>query len=200
MTADQPAGSALAVLEMAINRLLALDPETLDRLAALDGRVIAIEPAGPGPTLTVLPRRHGVQLLYPPPDAVDARIRGRLADLLQAQADGGTGGLDIEGDKQLASAFAAALREASVDWAELLAPWLGDVLAERGTQAVQSTAQALRAGAQSLLQSGAEFLQYEQPVLVSASEWKSFREQVRELTEAIGVLERRIALLALRLQ
>jgi ubiquinone biosynthesis protein UbiJ len=189
----------LALLEAAVNRLLALDPETLDRLAALDGRVIAIEPAI-GPALAVAPRRHGLQLLYPVPDAVDARIRGRLADLLQAQADGSTRGLDIDGDKQLASAFSAALRDARIDWTELLAPWLGDVPAERGVQAAQSAVQALREGAQSVLRSGAEFLQYEQPVLVSANEWESFRAQVRELHEAIGVLERRIALLALRLQ
>lgn len=199
MTAAGPFGGVLALLEAAVNRLLALDPETLDRLAALDGRVIAIEPAI-GPALAVAPRRHGLQLLYPVPDAVDARIRGRLADLLQAQADGSTRGLDIDGDKQLASAFSAALRDARIDWTELLAPWLGDVPAERGVQAAQSAVQALREGAQSVLRSGAEFLQYEQPVLVSANEWESFRAQVRELHEAIGVLERRIALLALRLQ
>lgn len=199
MTAALPVDGGIALLEAAINRLLALDPDTLDRLATLDGRVIAIEPAI-GPALAVVPRRHGLQLLHPVPEAVDARIRGRLADLLQAQVDGTTRGLDIDGDKQLASAFAAVLRDARIDWTELLAPWLGDVPAERGMQAAQSAMQALREGAQSLLRSGAEFLQYEQPVLVSANEWESFRAQVRELNEAIGELERRIALLALRLQ
>ncbi len=199
MTATLPLGGALALLEAAVNRLLALDPETLDRLAALDGRVIAIEPAI-GPALAVVPRRHGLQLLYPVPDVVDTRIRGRVADLLQAQVDGTTRGLDIDGDKQLASTFAAALRDARIDWTELLAPWAGDVPAERGMQAAQSAVQALREGVQSLLRNGAEYLQYEQPVLVSANEWESFRAQVRELNGAIGELERRIALLALRLQ
>ena len=59
---------------------------------------------------------------------------------------------------------------------------------------------ALREGADSLLRSGAEFLQYERPVLVSATEWDSFRAEVRDLHEAVGALERRIALLALRQQ
>jgi ubiquinone biosynthesis protein UbiJ len=190
----------LAALEIAFNRLLALDPPTRERLAALAGRVIAIEVPALGLVLTVAPHGEGVQLLSPPPQEADAHIRGRLADLLQAQRGGGMGALDIEGDKHLASAFAAALRGARIDWAELLAPWLGDIAAERGTQALASLTGALREGAESVLRSGTEFLSYEREALVSANEWDSFRAELRELHEAIGALERRLALLALRLQ
>ena len=190
----------LAALEIAFNRLLALDPPTLERLAALAGRVITVELPAIGLVLAVAPHAEGAQLLSPPPQEVDAHIRGRLADLLHAQLDGGMRGLDIEGDKHLASAFAAALREARIDWPELLAPWLGDVGAERGTQALASLTGALREGAQSVLRSGAEFLSYEREALVSANEWDSFRADLHELHEAISALERRLALLALRLQ
>lgn len=202
MTRTLPAGGLpLAALEIALNHLLALDPPTLDRLAALDGRVIAVELPALGLALAVTPRRHGVQLLTTlPGQPVDAHIRGRLADLLQAQADGSTRGLDIDGDKQLASAFAAALREARIDWPQLLAFLPGDVVAERAAQALAAAGQTVRDGARSALQSGAEFLQYEQPVLVSANEWDSFRSELRELHAAVGVLERRLALLVLRLQ
>ena len=202
MTHTLPAGGLpLAALEIALNHLLALDPPTLDRLAALDGRVIAVELPALGLALAVTPRRHGVQLLTPlRGQPVDAHIRGRLADLLQAQADGSTRGLDIDGDKQLASAFAAALREARIDWPQLLAFLPGDVVAERAAQALAAAGQAVRGSARSALQGGAEFLQYEQPVLVSANEWDSFRGELRELNAAVGVLERRLALLALRLQ
>jgi ubiquinone biosynthesis protein UbiJ len=201
VTHTLPAGGLpLAALEIALNHLLALDPPTLDRLAALDGRVIAVELPALGLALAVAPRRHGVQLLYPPPVQADAHIRGRLADLLQAQADGSTRGLDIDGDKQLASAFAAALREARIDWPQLLAFLPGDVVADRAAQALAAAGQAVRDGARSAVQGGAEFLQYEQPVLVSANEWDSFRGELRELNAAVGVLERRLALLALRLQ
>ena len=190
----------LAALEIAFNRLLALDPPTLERLAALAGRVITVELPAIGLVLAVAPHVEGVQLLSPPPPEVDARIRGRLADLLHAQRGAGMGALDIEGDKHLASAFAAALREARIDWPELLAPWLGDVGAERGTQALASLTGALREGAESVLRSGAEFLSYEREALVSANEWDSFRADLHELHEAISALERRLALLALRLQ
>lgn len=190
----------LAALEIAFNRLLALDPPTLERLAALAGRVITVELPAIGLVLAVAPHAEGVQLLSPPPRQVDAHIRGRLADLLQAQRGGGMGALDIEGDKHLASAFAAALREARIDWPELLAQWLGDVGAERGTQALASITGALRGGAESVLRSGAEFLSYEREALVSANEWDSFRADLHELHEAISALERRLALLALRLQ
>lgn len=190
----------LAALEIAFNRLLALDPPTRERLAALAGQVIAIEVPALGLMLAVAPHAEGVQLLSPPPQEADAHIRGRLADLLQAQRGGGMGALDIEGDKHLASAFATALRGARIDWAELLAPWLGDIAAERGMQALASLTGALREGAESVLRSGAEFLSYEREALVSANEWDSFRAELRELHEAIGALERRLALLALRLQ
>lgn len=190
----------LAGLEIALNRLLALDRTTQERLAALAGRVIAIEVPALGFALTVAPQAQGVQLLSPPPQEVDVRIRGRLADLLQAQRDGAMGALDIDGDKHLASAFAAALRGAHIDWPQLLTPCLGDVATERGTQALATLAGTLRAGAESVLHSGAEYLSYEREALVSANEWDSFRSELRDLHAAVGALERRLALLALRLQ
>lgn len=126
---DGPAisGTALplAALEIALNRLLALDPLTLERLAALDGRVIRLEVPALGLQFTVAPHANGLQWLSPAPETVDAHISGSLADLLRAQAGGGLEGLQIEGDKHLASAFASALREARIDWPELLTPWLG---------------------------------------------------------------------------
>ncbi len=195
--ASTATGLPLAVLEIALNRLLALDPKTLERLAALDGRVIQLQVPALGLQFTFAPHRGGLQCLSTAPEAVDARISGRLADLLRAQAGGGLEGLQIEGDRHLASAFASALREARIDWPELLAPWLGDVATQRGVQALESLTGALREGADSLLRSGAEFLQYERPMLVSAAEWDSFRAEVADLYEAVSALERRIALLAL---
>lgn len=193
-------GLPLAALEIALNRLLALDPLTLERLAALDGRVIQLQVPALGLQFTFAPHGSGLQCLSTAPEAVDARISGRLADLLDAHTGGGLAGLQIEGDKHLASAFASALREARIDWPELLAPWLGDVATQRGVQALESLSGTLREGADSLLRSGAEFLQYERPLLVSAAEWDSFRAELRQLHEAVGALERRIALLALRQQ
>lgn len=198
--ASADTGVPLAALEIALNRLLALDPLTLERLAALDGRVIRLEVPALSLRLTFAPHANGLQWLSPAPETVDARISGSLADLLRAQAGGGLEGLQIEGDKHLASAFASVLREARIDWPELLAPWLGDVATQRGVQAFESLAGALREGADSLLRSGAEFLQYEHTVLVSAAEWDSFKAEVREFHEAVGALERRIAKLALRQQ
>lgn len=189
----------LAALEQALNRLLALDPATLERLAALDGRLIVIEPSTVGPALAVVPHRHGVQLMEAP-ETADVRIRGRLADLLRAQTDGDVRALHIEGDRLLASAFADALRAARIDWPQLLAPLLGDVLAQRGAQTLGGVGEAVREGAGSLLRGVAEFLQYERPTLVSAAEWDSFRTEVHELHEAVAALERRVALLILRQQ
>jgi ubiquinone biosynthesis protein UbiJ len=73
----------LAALELALNRLLALDAATLERLAALDGRLIVIESPTFGVALGVVAHRHGVQLMEAPQTA-DVRIRGRLSDLLRA--------------------------------------------------------------------------------------------------------------------
>ena len=190
----------LAGLEIAINRLLALDPLTLERLAALDGRLLAVELPVLGLRLAVVPHAHGLQFLHPAPDAVDVHIAGSAAQLLRAQLDGDLDGLQVDGDKHLASAFAAALREARIDWPELLAPWLGDVLTQRGAQVLEAVATTARDSADSLLRSAGEFLQYERPVLVSATEWASFRTELRALHEAVAQLERRLALIALRLQ
>ena len=202
MTDAPHAASALplAALEIALNRLLALDPPTLERLGALTGQVVVIELPALGMQAALAPHGGGVQWLSPLPAQVDVRIRGSLADLVRAHSGGDLGGLQVDGDKHLASAFAATLREARIDWPELFAPWLGDLAAQRGAQALAALTDTLREGADSLLRSSAEFLAYEREVLVSANEWDSFRAEVRELHDAVGALERRLALLALRLQ
>jgi ubiquinone biosynthesis protein UbiJ len=197
-----PAAGALplAALEITLNRLLALDPQALERLGALTGKVVVIELPALGMQAALAPHGGGVQWLSPAPEQVDVRIRGSLADLLRAHGGGNLGDLQIDGDKHLASAFASALRGARIDWPELLTPWMGDLAAQRGAQALASLTGTLRDGADSLLRSGAEFLSYEREALVSANEWDSFRAELRELHDAVGALERRLALLALRLQ
>ena len=54
--------TALAIMETAVNRYLALDPEGAARIGELHGRVIRIEIAGFGTQLHLIPGTKGIQL------------------------------------------------------------------------------------------------------------------------------------------
>ena len=65
-----------AGLETVLNPVLRLDPDTQARLAALEGKVIAIEPEGLGLILYLLPGAHGVRVLDQYDGEPTVRIRG----------------------------------------------------------------------------------------------------------------------------
>ena len=52
-----------AGLEAALDQVLRLDPDIRSRLAALEGKVIAIEPEGLGLTLYLLPGVTGIRVV-----------------------------------------------------------------------------------------------------------------------------------------
>lgn len=122
-----------AGLETALNPVLRLDPDTQARLAALDGKVIAIEPEGLGLTLYLLPGARGVRVLDQYAGAPTVRIRGAPLALARQWRGGGTTGGDvtIEGDAAVGREFQTALAHLDIDWEEQLSRLLGDAAAHQ---------------------------------------------------------------------
>lgn len=184
-----------ALLEGGLNRFLALDPDFLPRLQALEGRVIAIEVPGLL-SVYVLPNRHGVQLLGRYAGDVDVRLRGSVVALMSlAGSDVGAlrdGTVEVEGDLELAQEFNQILARHDIDWEELLSRWVGDgpahqmgrvwaVVARWGRQLVDDQRANVSA-----------YVQEEAGILVSRSEADAFMDDVDQLRADADRLEARI--------
>ncbi len=122
-----------ASLETVLNPVLRLDPDTQSRLAALEGKVIAIEPEGLGLTLYLLPGVHGVRVLDQYAAEPTVRIRGKPLALARQWRGRGTASshITIEGDATVGREFQTALARLDIDWEEQLSRLVGDAAAHQ---------------------------------------------------------------------
>lgn len=121
-----------ASLETVLNPVLRLDPDTQARLAALAGKVIAIEPEGLELTLYLLPGIQGVRVLDQYAGEPSVHIRGApLALARQWRGRGSSSGVTIEGDAAVGREFQTALAQLDIDGEEPLSRLLGDTAAHQ---------------------------------------------------------------------
>jgi len=181
-------------LEIVLNPMLRLDPEILSQLAALDGSVIAIEPAGLALTLYLLPDATGIRVLDRYVGEPTVCIRGTpwaLAQQWRSQRSTDSE-IVIEGDTVVGHKFQDVLAHLDIDWEEQLAKRIGDVAAHQLGQFWRSFRQwSLHAG-NILLHDSAEYLQQERQLLPSRHAVKQFLDRVDILREETDRLTARI--------
>jgi ubiquinone biosynthesis protein UbiJ len=190
-----------AGLEAALNPVLRLDPDLRSRLAALEGKVIAIEPEGLGLTLYLLPGVTGVRVLDQYTGEPTVRIRGAPLALARQWRGRGTssGDMTIEGDAAVGREFQIALAHLDIDWEEQLSRLLGDAAAHqvgRFWRGFRTWGQ--RAG-DTLRRDGGEYLQRELRVLPPHLAVEQFLSAVDALREDTDRLAARIERLRRRL-
>lgn len=188
----------LPFIEDAGNRLLRLDPETLKRLGALDGRVVCIEFRDLGRKLYLAPSEGGFRMSAESAQAPSVTLRGDLLTFarlgLDAERRGPLPGeLEIQGDVALGQAMQNILRDIDLDWEEPLARLFGD-------PAGHALAQGLRAmygwhvqAFKTVSANAAEYLQHEARVL-------PVRLEVDEFLNAVDRLRNDVERLAARVQ
>jgi ubiquinone biosynthesis protein UbiJ len=197
----QPAGRAL---EGALNRALALDPDTRASLASLSGRRVVVRLASP--PLAVQLKVEGERLQVGPPEEgeADLSVRSTLAGLLSqlpfARNDDAppVGKLRIEGDADLARRLQRLAERFDPDWHKPFAAVFGDVI---GVQVANAFAAGLRQ-ARVLAKNGAEvtaeYLTEESRDVVSRAELDAFHEDVDTLRDDAERLAARVQRLAAR--
>lgn len=193
-------------LEAALNRALALDPDTRAGLAPLEGRRVALTlaaSANAAPALALQVRVEGGGLRVGPVDAdaspdlgVRASLGGLLAQLPSLRGNGeaaALGRMHLEGDADLARRLQRLAARFDPDWQQPFARVFGDVLGVQIANALAGAWQQARLAGRSLAESAAEFVTEESRDVVARAELDAFHDDVDGLRDAIERLAARIA-------
>lgn len=188
--------AVLAGLEQAINGVIALDPETGQRLSRLQGRIIALEFAGTGLTLFIAPGPAGVRLMGHFEGDPDTRLRGSPLALLRMGL-GETGGVfagevAIEGDVELGQRFKRILDSLDIDWEEHLSRLTGDIVAHQVGNLFRGLGAWGRHASDTLARDAGEYVQEELGFVPSRGEVEQFLNEVDTLRSDVDRLEARI--------
>ena len=186
------------LLESAINRAVALDPETRERLVRLDGRRVGIElrPLDLALALTV----DGDRLRVGPhwENTRDLNLRASPASLLAFALRRGDdsvmppGKVDISGDAELARQIEKVLRDFRPDVEEAFTSVFGDVIGVPITRAFTNAFAWARESANALALDAVEFVRDDTRDAVSVPEAEQFFDDVDALRERTDRLDARV--------
>ena len=190
-------------LEAALNRALALDPETRDGLDRLDGQRIALTLESPPLSLQL--RVDGDRVRVGPVDvavepdlAVRTTLAGMLSQLPFLRRDDAppVGRVRVSGDADLARQLQRLAERFDPDWQQPFTAVFGDIV---GVQVAQAFASALR-GAQAaggrLARDAAGYVVEESRDVVGRDELDAFHDDVDALRDRVERVAARIARLA----
>ena len=186
-------------LEAALNRAVALDPDTRMVLASMDGRRISLTLDSPPLALQI--GVHGGYLQVGPPlREADLAVRGTVGGLLgQLPFFAGTtrgrphGRLHVSGDAELARRLQQLAAGFDPDWQQPFVAAFGEVL---GVQLANAAAAALRDArgmAEGLARSGAEYVTEESRDVVARAELAAFNDDVDALRDDVERIAARVA-------
>ncbi|GAB3736473.1 SCP2 sterol-binding domain-containing protein [Luteimonas pelagia] len=195
----QPAGRAL---EAALNRALALDPDTRDGLAPLDGRSVDVHMASPPLALRL--RVAGERLEVGPVDAEtpDLDIRSTLAGLVsqlpffRRDDTAPVGRVRLSGDADLARRLQRLASGFDPDWQLPFVAVFGEIAGVQVADAFASMLRRARDDATALAETTAEYLTEESRDLVPRAELDAFLDDVDLLRDDAERLAARVARLS----
>jgi len=191
-------------LETALNHTLSLDPDTQQRLAALNGRSVQLHLRGPEIALAVTVEDARLKV-GPPQDDSQLRVAatpGSLLAMIFRRDDDGIapGKVEIAGDAELARRLEKLASKFAPDFEEAFARTFGDVLGVPLAKAVRKGLAHARETATHLTEDSADWLRDEARVALAPGEVEGFLDGVDHLRERSERLESRVQRLIQRLQ
>jgi ubiquinone biosynthesis accessory factor UbiJ len=191
-------------LETALNHTLSLDPDTQQRLAALNGRSVQLHLRGPELALAVSVDEARLKVGPPQDDSqlkVAATPGSLLAMLFRRDDDGiAPGKVEIAGDAELARRLEKLASKFAPDFEEAFARSFGDVLGVPLAKAVRKGLAHARETASHLTEDSADWLRDEARVAMAPGEVEGFLDGVDDVRERSERLEARVQRLMQRLQ
>lgn len=195
-----------AAIETAINQVLKLDPETVERIQTLQGKVIAIELRGLDTVMYILPQAGKLNVYSNFEGEADTVLRGSpvaLARMGLAKNAGDVlfeGDVEITGDVELGQQFREIIDGLDIDWEEHLSHVTGDVVAHKLGNFARGALDWGRNTVETLGRDAAEYLQEESSDLPSRDEVEMFLTGIDDLRSDIDRLEARVQRFSTRLQ
>lgn len=186
-------------LERLLNRLLSEDPDTLNELAALAGKVIQVELLNTAqPAISLLIQERGIRIETDHAGDADVLIRSTPLNLLVYMRSSGegrpavAGNLEIRGDLGLAQDFQRLIRRFEVDPEEQAARLLGDTPARKAANMVRISAGFLQQLKTKIELDLGEYALYEKEILAERDEIERFNHSVDELRDDLERLKQRV--------
>jgi ubiquinone biosynthesis protein UbiJ len=191
-------------LESALNHTLSLDPDTQQRLAALNGRSVQLHLRGPEIALAITVEDARMKV-GPPQDDSQLRVAatpGSLLAMMFRRDDDGIapGKVEIAGDAELARRLEKLASKFAPDFEEVFARTFGDVLGVPLAKAVRKGLSHARETATHLTEDSADWLRDEARIALAPGEVEGFLDGVDHLRERSERLESRVQRLIQRLQ
>jgi ubiquinone biosynthesis protein UbiJ len=192
-----PAGRAL---EAALNRALALDPETRDALRPLDGHTVVLQLDAPPLALQV--RVSGERLEVGPVDAArepDLSVRSTLGALVAQlpwfRRDDAppVGKVKMSGDAELARRLQRLAERFDPDWQLPFVQVFGDVAGVQIAKVVGTALRQARIVGRNVAESAAEYVTEESRDVVGKAELHAFHDDVDVLRDDVERLAARVA-------
>lgn len=205
-------------LETALNRAIALDPDTRDALQPLDGRSVVLALDAAETPLAMRLQVDGERLRVGPVDpgqTPDLAVRSTLGGVLSlgmqtllpkllGKRDDDTdavpvGRMRIEGDAELARRLQRLAERFDPDWQQPFTAVFGDVIGVQIANGVAAALRQARVGGQKFAESAAEYLTEESRDVVPRAELDAFYDDVDTLRDDAERLAARVARLNKRM-
>ena len=193
--------SIVVPIELAINKILSLDPATQLKLSRFQGKVLALTMVSPSPTTatTVFVRILDDEISFSLSEAMpfDACLQGSIADFIALALSSNksdrliNSDIDLSGDSEFAIALTGLIENLDLDWEALISPLVGGLLAHQLGSGVRSL---MRWGKQTFnTQKVAikDYLETEAGQLASAEKINDFANEVDDVKMAADRLSAR---------
>ncbi|MCK5902264.1 MAG: SCP2 sterol-binding domain-containing protein [Cocleimonas sp.] len=190
--------SLLASIEISLNAWLTLDGETLPKFSPLQDKVICLKISGLDVTLYCLPSAKHIVVMGEYTDIPDTTIIGSPMALIRLGTSNNSGKtlleseVRIEGDTHLGATFSRILSEVDIDWEELLAKQVGDIVAHQVGQVTSTGKTWLHDSAEAMKLNTSEYISEEARLTPAEAEINYYLDQVDELRFGVDRLEARL--------
>lgn len=195
MSALPGSGLLAAAIESALNTAIAGSGAARADLKRLEGKILRLELKGLPLAFHFLPQADHLTVAADYHGAADITLEVPVASLVAAalqRDDAPPKGMQVKGDAETAQVFSRLLKQAHLDWEELLSRHVGDVAAHQLGNALRSLHRWGRDAAGRLGQDLADYLRYETGTLPPRHEVDGFLSDVDRLRDDVERLSARV--------
>ncbi len=193
----------LGRIESLVNNVLHTDQALLSDVAAMAGKVMAVELVGPDKSIYIMPHTDGIYLQHDFSGDVNVRIKGspfallKMARQKDEQPASFDGDVEISGDLALGQHLQRMIKRLDLDWEELLSHKVGDVAAHQIGNVVRAFSSWAKESHENMEQNISDYLRIEAKLTPNNTEIDQFMNDVDDLRSDVDRIEQKIARLSL---